>query len=88
MEPFLEAFLDPFLDDFLEAFLCFLKDFLHFCKDKNVRYIDKLAREQGYFTRKISYNERGLQTEEFIENRINLNTYRYSDDVVEYATTG
>ena len=65
-----------------------IKDFLHFCKDKNVGYINKLAREQGYFTRKISYNERGLQTEEFIENRINLNTYRYSDDVVEYATTG
>jgi len=65
-----------------------INDFLDFCKDKNVRDVNSLAREQGYFTRKISYIERGLQTEEFFENRINLYTYRYNDNVVEYATVG
>jgi hypothetical protein len=64
-----------------------INDFLDFCVDKKVKYIENIA-EQAYFIRKISYIERGLQTEEFVENRINLYTYKYNDNVIEYATIG
>jgi hypothetical protein len=65
-----------------------VKDFLDFCIDKNVRDMVKIAKENGYSTRKIRYIERGLQTQEYIPDRLNFYTYKYNDNIVEYVTDG
>lgn len=63
-----------------------INDFLNFCIDKKVSDMNKIANQNGYFTRAIHYNERGLETEEFILNRINFYTYKYNNNYIEYAT--
>lgn len=65
-----------------------VRDFVHFCIGKNVKDVVKIARLNGYSVRKIRYIERGLQTEEFIDDRINFYTYKYNDNIIEYATVG
>ena len=60
-----------------------------FCKDKNIKEVCEIAQQNGYTYEIIQYNKRYLvEGEVFFPKRINFYTYKYNEDVVEYATIG
>lgn len=60
-----------------------------FCRDKNVKEMAATVVKNGYTYDIVQYNNRYLPREEvFFPKRINFYTYKYNDNVVEYATLG
>lgn len=60
-----------------------------FCRDKNVKEMADIAVKNGYNCEIVHYNNRYLGRKEvFSPTHINFYTYKYSNNVVEYAVIG
>jgi len=60
-----------------------------FCIDKNVKEMTDIAIENGYTYNVVHYINRDLsRIEVFFPKNINFYTYKYDDNIVEYATIG